>query len=185
MTSSLGLFKTICLILTFGMSISACSKSTSWKEEVLLHDGSKIIVDRSVEYGGRHELGQSPPFKEQTLTFTMPKTKQRITWKDDYSDDVGSANFNPLLLEVFRGDTAYVIASPVNIQSISKWDCPDPPYVIFSYHGNAWIRIPIDKLPGEVKTPNLMLSSPDEVARKFNFGLIPASTIKEENEELT
>jgi hypothetical protein len=31
---------------------------TSWKEEVLLHDGSTILVDRSVVRGGRHEIGR-------------------------------------------------------------------------------------------------------------------------------
>ncbi len=35
----------------------------SWKEEVLLHDGSKIVVERMVKRGGRHEVGQKPPFK--------------------------------------------------------------------------------------------------------------------------
>ena len=44
---------------------------TSWKEEVLLHDGSTILVDRSVVRGGRHEIGQQPPFKEQSLSFQL------------------------------------------------------------------------------------------------------------------
>jgi hypothetical protein len=30
----------------------------SWKEDVLLHDGKKLIVERSQTYGGRHEIGQ-------------------------------------------------------------------------------------------------------------------------------
>lgn len=47
------------LILMMGLSMSAEAGlfgfgGTSWKEEVLLHDGSKIIVERSVELGGRH-----------------------------------------------------------------------------------------------------------------------------------
>jgi hypothetical protein len=46
------------LILMMGVSMSACAGlfgmgGTSWKEEVLLHDGSKIIVERSQSYGGR------------------------------------------------------------------------------------------------------------------------------------
>ncbi|MEO6145616.1 MAG: hypothetical protein ABIT70_00915 [Sulfuriferula sp.] len=72
----LKIFKIIDLILVLGVSMNACSGSKIWQEEVLLHDGGTIVVDRSVEYGGRHEIGQSPPFKEQTLTFTLPNTKE-------------------------------------------------------------------------------------------------------------
>jgi len=38
------------------------------KEEVLLHDGSKLIVERTVERGGRHEIGQPPPIKVESLS---------------------------------------------------------------------------------------------------------------------
>ncbi len=54
------------------IEMSACTMmgalpfgGNSWKEEVLLHDGSKIIVERTVERGGRHEVGQKPSYKEQ------------------------------------------------------------------------------------------------------------------------
>jgi hypothetical protein len=169
-----------------GLSTCACASlfglgGTSWKEEVLLHDGNKIIVDRSVEYGGRHELGQTPPFKEQTLTFTLPSTNQRITWKDEYSDDVGSSNFNPILVGVF-GDTAYVVGSPVNSESYSKWGCPNPPYVVFKYQDKGWKRIPLNQLPAELKSPNLVISSPDDVAKKAKRGFLSAEMIKQENE---
>jgi hypothetical protein len=179
-------FKTLGPVLAMGLSMSASASffgfgGTSWKEEVLLHDGSKIIVDRAVEYGGRHEIGQSPPFKEQTLTFTLPSIKQRVTWKDEYSDDVGSSNFNPVLVEVF-GDTAYVLGSPVNSESYSKWGCPNPPYVVFKYQDKGWKRIALNQLPAEVKLPNLVISSPDDVAKKAKHGLLTAEMIKQENE---
>jgi hypothetical protein len=56
-------FGTISTILNLGVSLNAEAGlfgfgGTSWKEEVLLHDGSKVIVDRSAERGGRHEIGQ-------------------------------------------------------------------------------------------------------------------------------
>src|SRR3970040_2051599 len=57
----------------------------SWKEEVLLHDGQKIIVKRTVERGGRHEIGQQPPYKEQSLVFTLPTTNERVTWETVFS----------------------------------------------------------------------------------------------------
>ena len=53
-------FKTISLMLALGVSMSAGAGflgfgGDSWKEEVLLHDGSKIIVKRSQSYGGRRD----------------------------------------------------------------------------------------------------------------------------------
>jgi len=51
----------------------------SWKEEVLLHDGQKLIAERSQSYGGQHEIGQPPPIKEHTITFTLPGSDRRIT----------------------------------------------------------------------------------------------------------
>ena len=95
------------LFLMMGISMSACS-TTSWKEEVLLHDGSKIVAERSVSRGGRHEIGQKPPYKEQSLTFIMPGTKQKIKWEDTYSEDLGSANFLPMLLDIHNA-IAYLV----------------------------------------------------------------------------
>jgi hypothetical protein len=31
----------------------------SWQEEVLLHDGQKLIVERAQTRGGNHEIGQT------------------------------------------------------------------------------------------------------------------------------
>jgi hypothetical protein len=146
------------LILMMGVSMSACSDS--WKEEVLLHDGSKIIVERTVERGGRHEIGQQPPYKYQSLIFIMPETKQEIVWEDKFSEDVGSANFLPMLLDI-SGGAAYLVAYPMGCLSYNKWGRPNPPYVIFKHEGKEWKRIPLQELPAEIKTPNLIFSMPD------------------------
>ena len=71
----LQLCKAVCLVWTLGVSMNADAGlfgfgDPSWKEEVRLHDGSKIVVERSQSYGGRHEIGQSSPIKEQSITFT-------------------------------------------------------------------------------------------------------------------
>ncbi len=149
------------LLMILGGGMSACAMGgTSWKEEVLLHDGQKIIVERSVERGGRHEIGQKPPYKEQSLVFTMPISNETITWEDRYSEDVGSANFLPMLLDISKG-TPYLVVNPMGCLSYNKWGRPNPPYVIFKYDGKAWQRIPLQELPAEIKTPNLIFSMPD------------------------
>src|SRR6185436_17671863 len=102
------------LVLIAG--ISACASlpaigGISWKEEVLLQDGSKIIATRSQTYGGRHEPGQSPPVKEHTIAFSMPGSNKSIKWTSDYGEDIGRANFNLLALHVSNG-VAYLVVTP-------------------------------------------------------------------------
>ena len=120
------------LLMMLGVSMSACSKS--WKEEVQLHDGSKIIVKRSLSYGGRGEIGQGAPIKEQEITFTVPKSNKTFTFKSEYSEDVGRANFYLLALHILDG-TPYLVTEPNGCLAYNKWGRPNPPYVIFKHDG--------------------------------------------------
>ncbi len=174
-------------ILTLGISMSANAGwfgfgGTSWKEEVLLHDGSKIIVTRTVARGGRHEIGQEPPIKEQSLTFVLPSTNDTVTWEDKFTEDIGGANFLPKLLDLHDG-VAYLVAMPMGCLSYNKWGRPNPPYVIFKYQGKEWKRILLQELPVEIKTPNLIPSSPDDEAKKYGQGIVSAEAIKKMYED--
>lgn len=173
------------LLLMMGMSMRADAGlfgfgSTNWKEEALQNDGSKIIVERSITLGGRHEIGQSPPIKEQSLSFTMPGTDQRVTWEDKYSEDIGSASFLPMMLGIAKG-SAYLVVNPMGCVSYNKSGRPNPPYVVFKYQGNAWQPIPLSELPIEFVQLNLAFSSPDDAAKKAHHGLLTAEQIKEWN----
>lgn len=170
------------LILMMCVSLSAYAGllglgGTSWKEEVLLHDGSKIIVERVVERGGRHEIGQQPPIKNQSLSFTLPSTNEKVIWEDSFTEDVGGANFLPMQLEI-RKDTAYLAAHPMGNLSFIKWGSPNPPYVIFKYQNKKWNRITLQELPAEFTTPNLIFSSPDDEAKKAGQRIVSAEAIK-------
>jgi hypothetical protein len=166
------------MALILGVSMSACATNTfTWKEEVLLHDGSKIIVERSVERGGRHEIGQESPIKEQSLAFILPSTNENVTWEDKFTEDVGGASFLPMQLEI-RKDTAYLVVHPMGYLSYEKWGRPNPPYVVFQYQGKAWQRITLQELPAEFKIPNLIFSSPDSEAKKTEQHIVSAETIK-------
>jgi hypothetical protein len=162
------------LVLMMGVSMSACSKS--WKEEVQLHDGSKIIVERMVDRGGRHEIGQEPPIKNQSVIFTLPSTNESVTWEDNFTEDIGGANFLPMQLEI-RKDTAYVVANPMGCPSYRKWGRPNPPYIVFKYQSHKWIRITLEELPAEFVTPNIIFSSPDDEAEKAGGGIVSAEKI--------
>ncbi|MBW8369863.1 MAG: hypothetical protein K0M66_02610 [Thiobacillus sp.] len=165
------------IILGAGMSACAMGGKTSWKEEVLLHDGTTIIVERSVERGGKHELGQRPPIKAQRLTFTLPGKNESVTWEDNFTQDVGGASFLPMQLEI-RKDTAYLVAYPMGCLSYNKWGRPNPPYVVFKYQDKSWQRIALQELPVQFKTPNLIFSSPDSEAEKTGQRLVSAETVR-------
>ena len=167
-------------ILGGGMSACSLGDSTNWKEEVLLSDGGKMIVDRSISRQGRHAIDQRPPIGDQSLTFVLPGTAREITWKDNYSKELGSANFLPMMLGIHQG-SAYLVATPMGCLSYNKWGRPNPPYVIFEYQGQEWQRIPLQELPPEFTEPNLIISTPDDEAKRVGYGVIKASMIKELN----
>lgn len=149
------------VILAMGASMNAMAGlfglgGTSWKEEVLLHDGTKIVVERSHAYGGSREVGQPPSIKEQDITFTLPGSDRTITWKDEYGKEVGGSNFILLALHILN-DIPYIVAKPNLCRSYNKWGRPNPPYVVFKHDSKAWQRIPFAELPSEFKDTNLSL----------------------------
>jgi hypothetical protein len=177
-------FNTLIFAVMLGASMSACS-TTSWKEEVQLHDGSKIIVERSVQRGGRHEIGQQPPVKEESLSFHLPGAdSKRITWLTEFGQDIGFADFMPLLLDIYQG-ASYLVTAPVGCLSYNKWGRPNPPYVIFRYDGKAWQKIPLKELPVEFRTPNLIISSPDNKVAQLGKSFVESKMIQEINDNLS
>lgn len=185
-------FKTIGLVLALGLSMNASASflgfgGDSWKEEVLLHDGQKIIVERSQSYGGRHEIGQSPPIRKHTISFSLPNSNKTLTFKSEYSEDVGRANLNLLALHVFNG-TPYIVAEPNLCLAYNKWGRPNPPYVIFKYDGKAWQRIPLSQLPAEFKAINLIVNNgrEEDIQRVARVnGYVSVADVQHINSSLT
>jgi hypothetical protein len=163
--------------------MSACA-ATTWKEEVLLHDGSTIIVTRSQGYGGRHEIGQKPPIREQEITFTVPSNNKTFTFKSEFSEDVGRANFILLALHI-QNDTPYIVASPNLCLSYNKWGRPNPPYVVFKHDGKAWQRIPLTELPAEFKDINLVIETKNKEKILTAQPHVTAELVKKVNGNLT
>lgn len=182
----LRLCKTICLVLTLGVSMNAYGfGGDSWKEEVLLHDGGKIVVERSQSYGGQHEIGQPPPIKEHTITFMLPGSAKRITWTSEYGEDIGRTNFYLLAVHVLNSKS-YIVASPNLCLSYNKWGRPNPPYVFFKYDGKEWQRIPLEEFPAEFTTINVALDILGrEVKNLVSLGVVSSEKIKELNHHTT
>ncbi|WP_319585593.1 hypothetical protein [uncultured Desulfobulbus sp.] len=157
---------------------------TSWQEEVLLHDGRTMVVDRSLSYGGRHEIGQPAPIKKQTVSFKLPDSSKTVIWTSEYSEDIGRANFNLLAVHVLN-DIPFIVATPNLCLSYNKWGRPNPPYVFFKFNGTGWQQISLKEFPTEFKTINIAiyLGGPD-VAEMAGMGLVPAEKIQKANQEL-
>ncbi len=148
---------TVISILAIGATMTACSNSTSWKEEVLLHDGKRLIVERSMSYdpkGGR-QIGQAAPQSEETLKFTLPSSSKSISWKSDFGQDLQD-NLDLLALDIVDGKP-YIVTLPSRCHAYNKWGRPNPPYVLFRYDGVAWQRIAIAELPKEIKRANVVI----------------------------
>lgn len=152
--------KTIFLALSLGIALSACAQignsgADTWKEEVLLHDGQKVIVERSQTYKGRSEPGQRAPIGEHTIRFSLPGSNKTISWTSEYGEEIGRTDFNLSALHV-KNNTPYVVAEPNLCLSYNKWGRPNPPYVVFRHDGNTWQRIAFDALPSEFTTVNVV-----------------------------
>jgi hypothetical protein len=170
-------------LMILGGGMSACADGTSWKEEVLLHDGKKLIVERSQRYGGRHEIGQKPPIKEQEISFMLPNTSHPITWKSEYSEDVGRANLDLLALHVLHG-TPYIVAEPNLCLAYNKWGRPNPPYVFFKYDGKSWQRIPLSAFPAQFKDINVVVNTLGEAGTLSQAKVVSVATVNELNSQL-
>jgi hypothetical protein len=183
--------KTIVLALAFGNAMSACAQigrggADSWKEEVLLHDGQTIIVERSQTYGGRQEVGQSLPVKEHTIRFAPPSSTTPISWTSEYGDELGRTNFNLLAVHIKQG-TPYIVVEPNLCLSYNKWGRPNPPYVIFKYDGREWQRVALSEVPTEFKSINLIVNTsrvPEIKQNSKSTGYVPLEAVITINENL-
>lgn len=178
--------KTLGAILTLALGLLACvtlpaQGADSWKEEVLLHDGQKMIVERSQTYGGRSEPGQSGPVKEHNIRFSVPGGSRFITWTSEYSQDIGRTNFNLLAVHV-KDATPYIVAEPNLCLSYNKWGRPNPPYVFFKLEGDVWQRIALEQFPAEFTTINVAHNTVGRDAQTLvGMGTVPVEKVQAMN----
>ncbi len=162
------LLSVIAVILAMGASMNAEAGSfglggdtMNWKEEVLLHDGSKLIAERHYNLGGYPTLeSQERAAIDVTVTFTLPGTGKKIIWKSDYRDSAPEPNsLNLLVLDIVKG-VPFIAAYPAGHIAYNKWGSPNPPYVFFKYDGRTWQRIPLEEFPAELNMTNVIVGRP-------------------------
>ena len=185
----LRIFTIISLVLTLGMSMSADAGlfgfgDTSWKEEVLLHDGSTLIIERSQTRGGRHQIGQEVPVNSHKISFTLPGAHEAITWETTIGLKTDSS-LKPLALDVVKG-VPYLVTITLGCYSYNKWGRPNPPYIFFKYDSKAWQRIQLEEFPGEIKEANVVNGTQEhERQLTAHSGVVTAAEIKQINGKLS
>jgi hypothetical protein len=173
-----------------GVSMSACATSTfTWKEEVLLHDGRKIIVERTDTYDSSlpHAIGQRAPRSEHAMTFTLPDTNQTLLWKSDHRPLSDSDGFYLLALDFLDG-VPYLATRAGKCSTYEKWDRPNPPYVFFKYV-DGWKSISLSEFPEKFKINMVVHSLQHEpykkkvMAENYAHGFVRAQIVAELNRE--
>lgn len=162
------------LILMMGVSMSACSKG--WKEEVQLHDGRILLIERSFNLGGYPTLdARERRLLDETITFNLPESNQKVVWKTDFDDRLPEPNsLGPLLLDIVGG-VPYLATSPAGCIAYNKWGRPNPPYILFKYANAAWQQIPLKEFPAELVQANLMnMPASSQLKPYYNVAAVKA-----------
>lgn len=150
------------LVLMIGSTISACSSTMNWKEEVKLHDGQVIVSERHYNLGGYAYLDSSERTPlDETVTFRLP-TGKSIVWKNDFRDSEPEPNsLNHFRFDFVNG-TPYLATYPAGCIAYNKWGRPNPPQILFKYENDQWQRITLNELPQELigKTANVIVGRP-------------------------
>jgi hypothetical protein len=155
----------------------------SWKEEVLLHDGQKIIVERSQTRGGRHEIGQEVPIAKHTVSFSLPGTNRPITWESEFGIEPEKSSLILLALDVVD-NVPYLVTTPAGCLAYNKWKRPNPPYVFFRYGGKMWQQIQMGEVPAAIKEANVVIGTQRMEPHLTEYsGPVPTDEIKRINAE--
>lgn len=135
--------------------------SIKWQEEVLLHDGTKIVVERFFNLGVKPTLeSHERSALDETVSFVLPGSNKKVTWKTDFRDSEPEPNsLNLLVLDIVKG-TPYIATYPAGCIAYNKWKRPNPPYIFFKYDGKDWKRIPLEEFPTEVSKVNVIVGHP-------------------------
>ena len=133
--------------------VSGCfgRETYRWQEEVLLHDGRVLVIDRSVLTGAVPvEIGQRPGESDYTLKLKS-SDGTTVTW------DGGRDRFVPIILDFVDG-VPYVGAIGATGLVYPREGCPRPPYFFFRWSAGEWTRIPYEDFPKVVRNANLTSS---------------------------
>lgn len=149
----------ICLTAA-SLSLAACGKTIDWKQEVKLHDGRVIVVDRKSK-----QESMSIPTKGilepwQQIAFTHPASRERIVW--DLPKGLG------LWMLDIGGGMIWTVLKPQSIADYNAWGCPSPPWIVFRWQTGIWQQVAMGDLPSVLTTPNTLAAAASDNPRSEN-----------------
>lgn len=138
------------------LSLTACGQTIDWKQEVKLHDGQVIVVDRKSKQN-RIFLPERQTIEVwQRLTFMWTGTSVPIEFELPKGLRVWLLDFD--------GDAAYAVLKPASVADYNTWGCPSPPWIAYRYRGGRWLQLAFTELPVTFKTPNIMPAAASDEA---------------------
>jgi hypothetical protein len=139
------------LLLVPGLGACSGGRTLEWKQEVKLHDGRVILVDRISKQTGKLTPEGAILEYEQTLTFTHPDTGQRLIWMLPKGTGVRMLDFE-------RG-VPYFVLTAKSITDYNDWGCPNPPWIVYRLEQGEWLRVGVEQLPVRFIRPNMLLAA--------------------------
>ncbi len=163
-------------LLSIPLMASAFStKTKSWSEDALLHDGRIIKVNREVGYTFQLFSGDSgsPGFMDSWpdkfwLKFRNPDTQETLKWQ-------GEQYFYPVLLDIVGGVPYLVVVGRPDKKTEKIYGCPELPYIYLKYEKGLlgkWIPIPADQAPKTLQYINLSPDYPDNIPSRNDSDFI-------------
>lgn len=170
----------IVALLAFFATCGSAIGAESTIEDVALHDGRHIKVERTVyrptEFKIRDPFFGLPimPRTEKggpiySLKFNHPDTQETITWQSEQY-------YTPVLLDIVNGIPYMVINGFTSKETEAIYGCPELPYFYLRYESGLfgkWLPISVENAPAELRVSNL--SQPPRNDGGFFQHLIPRS----------
>lgn len=150
------------LPIVASLSLTACGKTIEWKQEVKLHDGRMIVVERQSK---QKEI--SLPVKGvlepwQQVTFTHPTTGERVIW--ELPNGLG------LWMLDFEAHMVWAVLRPMSVSDYNEWGCPSPPWIVFRQKDGTWQQLAAAELPAKFSFPNTLAgAAADEPRSESKF----------------
>ncbi len=142
------------IAITCVVLLEGCSETVGWTEEVALHDGRVINVERQVilKTTGKGEIVDA--FNKWPTQYSVrakhPDTGDVIKW-------AGEDHINPIMLDFIDG-IPYMVVLPWSIYADMKpYACPNPPYAFIRYEGHSagWKSVNRELAPRILRRTNL------------------------------
>lgn len=123
--------------------LMACGVSDlKWTEDIRLPDGRVLVLFRWVEFeGGSSHLGDPSVESSQQFEFKHPDTGAIVKWQN--RSEQGNLRTIALWLEHGR---PFLLGTPAYGGDSRKYNCPNPPYLLYEYAGGQWQTKPLAQI---------------------------------------